>query len=67
MSRAISPDEAFYRFWQEVQLMQQNSERSLGATLLIFPELDLFGNYDLFESYCDWYVRDVVKSYVRHN
>lgn len=27
----------------------------MATVLLVFPELELFGNYELFEAYCDWY------------
>ena len=28
-------------------------EREIATVLLVFPELDLFGDYELFESYCE--------------
>jgi hypothetical protein len=31
-------------------------EKDMSTVLLVFPEMDLFGNYELFESYCDRFV-----------
>jgi hypothetical protein len=56
VSRATNPDEAFFRYWEEVLLMLQVPEKQVATVLLVFPELDLFGNYELFEAYCEWYV-----------
>jgi hypothetical protein len=30
-------------------------EKQVSTVLLVFPELELFGNYELFEAYCEWY------------
>jgi len=53
ISRAKSPDEAFLRFWQEVYALFSSSEKDMSTVLLVFPELDLFGNFELFEGYCE--------------
>lgn len=52
VSRARSADEAFLRFWQEVYALFASSEKDMSTILLIFPEIDLFGNFELFEEYC---------------
>lgn len=36
--------------------LSQTPEKEVSTTLLIFPELELFGNYELFEAYCEWCV-----------
>lgn len=53
ISRATGADEAFYAFWHEVDHMLRTDERSCSTVLLVFPELELFGNYELFEAYCE--------------
>ncbi|KAJ1442045.1 hypothetical protein B484DRAFT_442458 [Ochromonadaceae sp. CCMP2298] len=53
VSRAVNPDEAFFRYWEEVLLMLQVPEKQVATVLLVFPELELFGNYELFEAYCE--------------
>lgn len=53
VSRATGPDEAFYAFWEEVGYILQTPEKNCSTVLLVFPELELFGNYELFESYCE--------------
>lgn len=53
VSRTVSPDEAFLRYWEEVQALLACPEKEMSTILLIFPELQLFGNYELFESYCE--------------
>jgi len=53
VSRATTADEAFYRYWEEVLMVLQTPERSMATVLLVFPEIELFGNYELFEAYCD--------------
>lgn len=52
-SRAKSPDEAFYQFWLHVLALLSVPERDMATVLLVFPELDLFGNYELFEVFCE--------------
>ena len=42
------------RYWEEVLIVLQTPEKQLSTVLLVFPELELFGNYELFEAYCDW-------------
>jgi len=53
VSRATSADEAFYRYWEEVMIVLQTPERAMATVLLVFPEIELFGNYELFEAFCD--------------
>jgi len=53
VSRAKSVDEAFFRYWEELKLLQTVPEKEISTVLLIFPELELFGNYELFEGYCE--------------
>lgn len=53
VSRATTPDEAFLRYWEEVKLLFSVSEKEISTVLLVFPEISLFGNFDLFESYCE--------------
>jgi len=55
VSRATSADEAFYRYWEEVMIVLQTPERAMATVLLVFPEIELFGNYELFEAFCDRY------------
>ena len=52
-SRATGPDEAFLRYWEEVQALLAVPEREMSTVLLVFPELELFGNFELFEAYCE--------------
>ena len=52
-SRAKGPDEAFYRYWEEVLALLSVPEREISTVLLVFPELELFGNFELFEAYCE--------------
>ncbi len=53
VSRARGIDEAFLRFWQEVAALLITVEKEMSTVLLVFPEIDLFGNFELFEGYCD--------------
>lgn len=53
ISRTHNVDEAFAVYWAEVQALLQTSERDMSTILLIFPELELFGDYELFETYCE--------------
>lgn len=53
VSRATDPDEAFFRYWEELKLLQTVPEKEISTVLLIFPEIELFGNYELFEAYCE--------------
>eukprot|EP00600_Ochromonadales_sp_CCMP1393_P013247 CAMPEP_0175013844 /NCGR_PEP_ID=MMETSP0005-20121125/10165_1 /TAXON_ID=420556 /ORGANISM="Ochromonas sp., Strain CCMP1393" /LENGTH=483 /DNA_ID=CAMNT_0016270387 /DNA_START=17 /DNA_END=1468 /DNA_ORIENTATION=+ len=53
VSRAKDPEEAFLRYWEEVKLTLEVPEKQVSTVLLVFPELELFGNYELFESYCE--------------
>eukprot|EP01039_Chlorochromonas_danica_P010798 gene10798-12000_t len=53
LSRATTVEEAFYRFWEEIHLLHMQEERAVSTVLLIFPELSLFGNYELFEAYTE--------------
>lgn len=53
VSRAKDADEAFFRYWEEVEALLSSTEKEMATVLLIFPEIELFGNYDLFEAYCD--------------
>ena len=53
ISRAETVDEAFFRYWEELKLLQTVDEKEISTVLLIFPEIDLFGNYEIFEAYCD--------------
>ena len=55
ISRATTAEEAFSMFWQEVLFLLSSTEKDYSTTLLIFPEIELFGNYELFEAYCEWY------------
>ena len=60
VSRATNVEEAFLRYWEEVQLMMKTPEKDIATVLLVFPELLLFGNYELFEAYCDWLVTMII-------
>ena len=53
VSRAKTPEEAFLRYWEDVQALLSVTEREIATVLLVFPELDLFGDYEMFEAYCD--------------
>ena len=53
ISRTTSIDEAFFRYWQEIHTLLAASERDIATTLLIFPEIELFGDFELFEAYCE--------------
>ena len=53
ISRAVTPEEAFLAYWKEVQATINADEKDISTVLLVFPELELFGNYELFESYCE--------------
>eukprot|EP01041_Mallomonas_annulata_P006512 gene6512-13151_t len=53
LSRAKTADEAFFVFWNEVLHLLNTTERECSTILLVFPEIELFGNYELFENYCD--------------
>ena len=53
VSRAKSPEEAFLRYWEDVQALLAVTEREIATVLLVFPEIDLFGDYEMFEAYCD--------------
>eukprot|EP01038_Epipyxis_sp_PR26KG_P005370 gene5370-7448_t len=53
ISRATTPEEAFLRYWEEVQILINTHEKVMSTTLLVFPEIELFGNYELFESFCE--------------
>lgn len=53
VSRALSSDEAFLRFWEEVYALLSSSEKDMATVLLVFPEHDLFGNFELFEQFCE--------------
>lgn len=53
VSRALSSDEAFLRFWEEVYALFSSSEKDMATVLLVFPEHDLFGNFELFEQFCE--------------
>ena len=53
VSRAEAVDEAFFRYWEELKLLQTVDEKEISTVLLVFPELKLFGNYEIFEAYCD--------------
>ena len=53
VSRAKEPEEAFFRYWEEVEALLRVTEREMSTVLLVFPELELFGNFELFESYCE--------------
>lgn len=54
VSRARGVDEAFLRFWEDVAALLMSSEKEMSTVLLVFPEIELFGNFELFEAYCDW-------------
>jgi len=54
VSRAKGVDEAFLRFWEDVAALLVSSEKEMSTVLLVFPEIELFGNFELFEAYCDW-------------
>lgn len=41
------------RYWEEVAGMLTSTEKEMATVLLVFPELELFGNYELFEAYCE--------------
>jgi hypothetical protein len=53
VSRATNIDEAFYCYWDEIYRLLSASEKEIATTLLVFPEVGLFGDYELFEAYCD--------------
>lgn len=53
VSRSKDIDEAFLRYWEEVEALLSSSEKEMATILLIFPEIELFGNFELFEAYCD--------------
>lgn len=53
VSRTTSADEAFLRYWEEVLQLLSVPEKEIATVLLVFPELSLFGNYELFEAYCE--------------
>ena len=53
ISRTTNIDEAFFRYWQEILTLLSSNEREIATTLLIFPEIDLFGDFELFEAYCE--------------
>lgn len=53
VSRATTCDQAFLSYWKEVQALLSVPERDISTVLLVFPEIDLFGNYEVFENYCD--------------
>eukprot|EP00607_Mallomonas_marina_P010364 CAMPEP_0182421368 /NCGR_PEP_ID=MMETSP1167-20130531/6732_1 /TAXON_ID=2988 /ORGANISM="Mallomonas Sp, Strain CCMP3275" /LENGTH=528 /DNA_ID=CAMNT_0024598435 /DNA_START=39 /DNA_END=1625 /DNA_ORIENTATION=+ len=53
ISRTIEPEGAFESFWKEVSYMLSSTEKECSTVLLVFPEIQLFGNYELFEAYCD--------------
>ena len=53
VSRAVGADEAFLRYWEEVLHLLSVPEKEIATVLLVFPELNLFGNYELFEAYCE--------------
>ena len=53
ISRTTNIDEAFYRYWQEIHTLLAANERDIATTLLIFPEIELFGDFELFEAYCE--------------
>jgi hypothetical protein len=53
VSRATNIDEAFLRYWEEVEALISSQEKEMATILLIFPEIELFGNFELFEAYCD--------------
>jgi len=53
VSRAKNCDQAFLAYWKEVQALLSVPERDISTVLLVFPEFDLFGNYEVFENYCD--------------
>jgi hypothetical protein len=53
VSRAKEVEEAFYMFWKEVHTMLILPEKEISTVLLVFPEIELFGNFELFEAYCE--------------
>jgi hypothetical protein len=53
VSRAVLPELAFLRYWEEVEALLAVSEKEVSTVLLVFPELTLFGNYEMFEAYCE--------------
>ena len=53
ISRATNIDEAFLRYWDEIQILLTAPEKEISTVLLVFPELELFGDYELFEAYCE--------------
>lgn len=53
VSRAVTAEEALFRYWEELKLLQTVQEKEISTVLLVFPELELFGNYELFEAYCE--------------
>lgn len=55
ISRAHTAEEAFLRYWEEVEILLKSTEKEISTVLLIFPEIELFGNYELFEIYCERY------------
>jgi hypothetical protein len=55
VSRAKTPEDAFIAYWEETQAMLKATETEISTILLVFPEMECFGNYALFEAYADRY------------
>jgi len=53
ISRADTTEEAFLRYWQEIQALLQAKETEISTSLLVFPDKSLFGNYEVFETFCE--------------
>jgi len=53
ISRTHNVDEAFLRFWQEVYALLSSSEKDMSTILLVFPEIELFGDFEKFEMFCE--------------
>lgn len=53
VSRAKSAEEAFLVFWEDVEALLSVPEREMSTVLTIYPELDMFGDYEFFEEFCN--------------
>lgn len=52
VAKAQNIDQAFYCFWKEIRRFV-TFEAIEESVVLVFPENSLFGNYALFEEFCD--------------
>lgn len=54
ISKSDTIEKAFHAFWEEVQSFYQSTNQ-ISCSVIVFPELQLFGNYELFELFTDRY------------